>query len=160
MSKIIITIILLFSFYNIGYAELSWTNIPCEEEFKKGLIPAENYPQDNEICGSPEYTIIDTTDMNKAYSIILNEVLCPEEATKYDYCQATPKVLPKSDKRIKFADYCSDNEGGICYVTFKYSSKDSFDLSYTSACFEGTQDEYRFEKINNKIKVTKWYFPC
>ena len=103
--------------------------------------------------GSPKYTIIDTTDMNKAYSIILNEVICPEEEAKYDYCQATPKVLPKSDKRIKFADYCTDNEGGICYVTFKYSS-------YTSACFEGTQEEYRFEKINNKIKVTKWYFQC
>ena len=149
MKKFLI-IILLFSFYNICYAELSWTNIPCEEEFKQGLIPAENYPQDNEICGSPKYTIIDTTDMNKAYSIILNEVICPEEDAKYDYCQATPKVLPKSDKR----------KGGICYVTFKYSSKDSFDLSYTSACFEGTQDEYRFEKINNKIKVTKWYAPC
>ena len=50
MSRIFIIIILLFSFYNTGYAELSWTNIPCEEEFKKGLIPAENYPQDNEIC--------------------------------------------------------------------------------------------------------------
>ena len=100
MKKFLI-IILLFSFYNIGYAELSWTNIPCEEEFKKGLIPAENYPQDNEICGSPKYTIIDTTDMNKAYSIILNEVICPEETTNYDSCKVTPKVLPKSDKRIK-----------------------------------------------------------
>ena len=58
MSRIFIIIILLFSFYNTGYAELSWTNIPCEEEFKKGLIPAENYPQDNEICGSVPQNIL------------------------------------------------------------------------------------------------------
>ena len=159
MKKFLI-IILLFSFCNTGYAELLWTNIPCEEEFKMGLIPAENYPEDNDICGSPKYTIIDTTDMNEAYSMILSEVLCPEEEAKYDYCQATPKILPKNDKRIKFADYCFDNEGGICYITFKYNGKYSFDLNYTSSCFEGTQDVYRFEKINNKIKVTKWYFQC
>ena len=33
--------------------------------------------------------------MNKAYSIILNEEICPEETTNYDSCKVTPKVLPK-----------------------------------------------------------------
>ena len=94
------------------------------------MISPENYPEDNEICGSPKYTIIDTSDLNKAYNIIVKEVICVGGASKYDYCKATPKVLPINYKRIKYADYCHDN-GGSCYITFKYNNKDSFDIGYS-----------------------------
>ncbi|TLD82264.1 hypothetical protein LS68_004545 [Helicobacter sp. MIT 05-5293] len=161
MKKILV-IVLLFLFQSIGYAELLWTDIPCEREFEQGLIPPEQYPEDNEICGSPKYTIVDTSDFNEVYNLIVKEVLCYGEYVKYHHCKVMPKVVPIDNKKIKFAEYCGDTSNKPCYITFEYKNKmkDKFYLGVSAACIEGDQDEFIFERVGNKIKITKWYFSC